>query len=159
MIKSVSLEKSTYAELPLKFEAGTPPIAEAIGLGAAIDYLTTIGLDEIEEVEQELMLYATAKLQKYVEIIGAASKRGAILSFHTPGVHPLDLATLLDEKNIAMRTGHHCSQTTLARFGLTSLSRISFGIYNTQEEVDLFVEELTSAVKFLEGPLLKMKST
>ncbi len=159
MIESVTLEKSTYACLPLKFEAGTPPIAEAIGLGAAIDYLTAIGLDVIEEVESELMLYATEKLQKHVEIIGTAREKGAIISFHIPGVHPLDLATLLDERGIAMRTGHHCSQTTLARFGLTSISRISFGIYNTKEEVDLFIEELTAAVKALNRFPLEMKST
>lgn len=151
MIESVSLYESTYAQLPLKFEAGTPPIAEAIGLAAAIDYLLNIGFETLQEVEKNLMAYATSRLEEHARIVGQAKEKGAIISFDIPGIHPLDLATLLDTKNIALRSGHHCSQTTLARFGVTSLSRISFGLYTTFEEIDRFIDALTWAKRELQS--------
>ena len=116
-------------------------IAEAIGLGAAIDYLTEIGMSTIETWEQELLLYATKKLSQIpgLRILGTAKEKGAILSFVIDGVHPLDLATLLDCRGVALRTGHHCSQPALDRFGLTTSARLSFGLYNSFDEIDQFL--------------------
>lgn len=149
MIESVTLEKSSFAQLPLKFEAGTPMIVEAIGLAAAINYLEEVGFDAIEKHEHTLLKYATEQLSPFARIIGTAEKKGAIISFDIPGVHPLDLVTLLDEHNIALRTGHHCSQPTMKRFGLNGCARISFGLYNTKEEVDHFMSALKSALTIL----------
>ncbi len=151
MIEQVTLRESTYNTLPSKFEAGTPMIAEVIALGAAIDYLQEIGMDTIATWEQELLAYATKKLGQIegVKIIGTAPKKGAIISFVVDGIHPLDLATLLDCRGISIRTGHHCSQPALERFGETSVARISFGIYNTFEEIDQFISSLQSILNFL----------
>ena len=145
MIDTVTLSATTYTTSPLKFEAGTPSIAEVIGLGAAIDYLSEIGMQTIEEWEQELLAYATHKLSQIprIQILGNSPAKGAIISFTTSGMHPLDLATLLDCRGVAIRTGHHCSQPALERFGQTSLSRISFGLYNTLEEIDHFLYHLS----------------
>ena len=151
MIERVTLEKTTYNRLPLKFEAGTPMIAEVIGLGAAIDYLSAIGMETIQCWEHDLLAYATLKLSQIpnLQIIGTAKEKGAIISFTIAGVHPLDLATLLDCRRIAIRTGHHCSQPALDRFGLSSTARISFGLYNTFEEIDQFLSSLTNILEFL----------
>ncbi len=151
MINEVTLLRSTYNQLPTKFEAGTPMIAEVIGLGAAIDYLRGIGLDAIAAWEQELLAYATKKLQQIegLKVLGTSSKKGAIISFVIEGIHPLDLATLLDCRGIAIRTGHHCSQPGMERFGVTSTARISFGLYNTFEEIDQFIAALQSILNFL----------
>ena len=151
MIEQVTLVKTTYAALPTKFEAGTPMIAEVIALGAAIDFLTEIGVETISSWEQDLLAYATKKLQQIEEVtfIGTASNKGAIISFIVKDVHPLDLATLLDCRGIAVRTGHHCSQPAMERFGITSTVRISFGLYNTFEEIDRFITTLQSLLTFL----------
>ncbi|MCH9626774.1 MAG: Cysteine desulfurase [Chlamydiales bacterium] len=151
MIEEVTLLKSTYTQLPTKFEAGTPMVAEAIGLGAAIDYLSEMGLDIVEVWEQELLAYATKKLKQIegLRLIGTAAHKGAIISFVIEGVHPLDLATLLDCRGIAIRTGHHCNQPAMDRFGVKSTARISFGMYNTFEEIDQFISSLTSILSFL----------
>lgn len=151
MIERVTLEKTTYQPAPLKFEAGTPMIAEAIGLGAALNYLSEVGLETIQAWEQELLIYATQKLQTIsgLRILGNASQKGAIISFSIEEIHPLDLATLLDCRGIAIRTGHHCSQPVHDRFDLTSSARISFGLYNTFEEIDIFFTSLTSVLDLL----------
>ncbi|NGX61764.1 MAG: putative cysteine desulfurase [Chlamydiae bacterium] len=146
MIEQVTLEKTTYAPLPFKFEAGTPMVAQAIGLGAAIDYVETIGMEKIAAYEAKLLNYATNRLSAVpgVKLIGTARKKGAIISFVIDGTHPLDLATLLDCRGIAVRTGHHCSQPTMERFGLSHTARLSFGIYNTLEEIDTLISTLKS---------------
>lgn len=151
MIDKVTLLESTYAQLPTKFEAGTPMVGEVIALGAAVDYLTAIGLEHIASWERDLLTYATKKLLEIngLMIIGTAAEKGAIISFAIEGAHSLDLATLLDCKGIAIRSGHHCSQPTLERFGLTSAARISFGLYNTFAEIDHFVSSLRSILAFL----------
>jgi cysteine desulfurase/selenocysteine lyase len=148
MIESVTFQKTTYNKLPLKFEAGTPMIAEVIGLGAAIDYLTKIGMEHIETWEQFLLVYATKALQaiKGLRIIGTASKKGAIISFVVEGVHALDIGTMLDFQGIAVRTGHLCAQPTMRHFGIPATARISFGLYNTKEEIDYFVEALNHVI-------------
>lgn len=144
MIDQVTLEKTTYADLPLKFEAGTPSIAQVIGLGAAIDYLEQIGREEIVGHETELLAHATRRFQEIegLRIVGTAPEKGAIVSFVVEGIHPLDLGTMLDLKGICVRTGHHCAQPTLCRFGMSAAVRASFGFYNTLEEIDRFVEAL-----------------
>jgi cysteine desulfurase / selenocysteine lyase len=151
MIHHVSLRESSYSRLPAKFEAGTPMIAEVIALGAAINYLSEIGMDTIAFWEQELLAYATKKLRQVegLKIIGTAAKKGAIINFVVEGTHPLDLATLLDCRGIAIRTGHHCSQPALERFDLKSTARISFGLYNTFDEIDQFISALESILSFL----------
>jgi cysteine desulfurase/selenocysteine lyase len=144
MIRQVTFEKTTYQEPPLRFEAGTPMIAEVIGLGAALDYIESLGRTEIAKWEHELLAYATGRMLEIegLKIIGTAANKGPIISFAIEGVHPLDLGTLLDLQGIALRTGHLCAQPALKRFGLSEVSRISFGPYNTLEEVDLFITTL-----------------
>lgn len=151
MIDVVTFEKTTYNVLPMKFEAGTPMIAEVIGLGAAIDYITSIGIEKIQRWEQTLLEYATKELQKIdgLRIIGTAAQKGGIISFVVNGIHPLDIGTLLDVHGIAVRTGHHCAQPALRHFGLSGTTRASFGLYNNKQEIDGFVEALKSAVKVL----------
>lgn len=144
MIESVSNEQTTYGPLPLKFEAGTPMIAEVIALAEALDYLLKVGLKNIESYEEDLTKYALKRLLAIegIKLIGNSAKRGSIISFCHDRMHPLDLGTLLDCKNIAIRTGHHCSQSAMKRFGLTSTARISFGLYNTPQDIDLFIDAL-----------------
>lgn len=151
MIKTVSFESTTYNDLPLKFEAGTPMIAEVIALGAAIDYVTAIGMHEIELWERELLAYATSKLQAMpeVNIIGNAKAKGAILSFEVKGIHPLDIGTLLDLKGVALRTGHHCAQPLMAYYGVPATARASFAFYNTKSDVDAFAEALAQTIALL----------
>lgn len=151
MIETVTFSKTTYNTLPLKFEAGTPMIAEVLGLGAAICYIEAIGLEAIYDFEHALLTYATAKIKEIpgITIIGTAAKKGAILNFTVEGVHPLDLATLLDLQGIAIRTGHHCAQPVMRHFGVTSTSRASFSFYNTKEEIDRFMEALQDSIKRL----------
>ncbi len=138
MILSVTFEKTTYNAIPQKFEAGTPPIAAAIGLGAAIDYLSRIGMSAIAAHERELLDHATNQLERMpgVRIIGTAREKAAVLSFALEGVHPHDVGTLLNEDGIAVRTGHHCAQPVMQRFKLPATSRASFAFYNTMAEVD-----------------------
>ena len=141
MILSVTFEKTTYNVIPSKFEAGTPPIAAAIGLGAAIDYLSAIGLDKIKAYEKELLDYATEQVSalKGIRIIGTAAKKAAALSFEISGVHPHDVGTILNADGIAIRTGHHCAQPLMQRLGVPATARASFAFYNTQAEIDKFV--------------------
>jgi len=141
MILSVSFEKTTYAPIPAKFEAGTPPIAAAITLGAAIDYLTAIGMEHIASHENALLEYATRELGRLpgVRLIGTAEHKAAVLSFVIDGIHPHDVGTLLNEDGIAVRTGHHCAQPVMQRFKVPATSRASFAFYNTMAEVDALV--------------------
>lgn len=151
MIERVSFEKTTYTTLPMKFEAGTPMIAEVVGLGAAIDYLEKAGLENIRRHEQNLLLLAQEKLESItgLKIIGQAKKKGAILSFVVQGIHPLDIGTMLDLKGFALRTGHHCAQPAMRRFNIESTARASFGLYNTKEEVEKFYDALVDVIRKL----------
>jgi cysteine desulfurase / selenocysteine lyase len=138
MILSVTFEKTTYNTIPHKFEAGTPPIAAAVGLGATVDYLSGIGMDKIAEWEHQLLEYATDRLSEMsgVRIIGTARDKAAVVSFTVKGVHPHDVGTILNEEGVAVRTGHHCAQPVMQRFGVPATARASFSFYNTFEEVD-----------------------
>jgi cysteine desulfurase/selenocysteine lyase len=138
MILSVSFDKTTYAAIPHKFEAGTPPIAAVIGMGAALDYLGEIGMDAIAAWEHCLLDYATAQLEsmKGVRIIGTARAKAAVLSFEVEGVHPHDVGTILNEEGVAVRTGHHCAQPVMQRFRVPATARASFAFYNTMAEAD-----------------------
>ncbi len=151
MIEKVTLDATTYQKSPLKFEAGTPMIAEVIGLGEALDYIEKIGRDNISQWEQKLLSYATEKLLKipHLQIIGTAHEKGPIISFVVKDIHPLDIGTLLDLKGICVRTGHQCSQPTMQRFGVTSVTRVSFGLYNTFAEIDYFVASLKEVLSVL----------
>ncbi len=141
MILSVTFEKTLYNVVPFKFEAGTPHIAGVIGLGAAIDYLTEVGLDKIAAYERELLAYATDALSAIpgLRMIGTAKEKAGILSFVLDGVHAHDIGTILDQEGIAIRTGHHCAQPVLQRFGVPATARASLAFYNTQEEIDALV--------------------
>ena len=151
MIKTVSFEKSTYNVLPFKFEAGTPNVTEAIGLGAAIDYINATGLDYIREREQELIRYAVKGLQTIDELrlIGEASERAASISFLVGNLHPFDVGELLDKQGIAVRTGHHCTEPLMNIFKIPGTVRASFAFYNTEEEVDKLVKGVKKAVMLL----------
>jgi cysteine desulfurase/selenocysteine lyase len=144
MISKVTFEETTYNELPHKFEAGTPDIAGAIGLGAAIEYIEKIGLENIAYHENVLLEYATKAVTdlKGLRIIGTAKEKIGVLSFHFENVHPHDVGTFLDFEGVAIRTGHHCTQPLMRRFGVPATSRASFGMYNTIEEVDVLVNGL-----------------
>ncbi len=144
MIRSVSFERTTYNDLPHKFEAGTPNIAGTIGLGAAVDYITGIGLDEIAAYEHELLEYGTARLLSVpgVRIIGTAAEKACVLSFTMDGVHPHDVGTILDREGIAVRTGHHCAQPVLDWFGVPATTRASLAFYNSFEDLDALVAGL-----------------
>ncbi len=141
MILSVSFEKTTYNALPYKFEAGTPNIAGTIGLGAAIDYLSHLGLEQAAAYEHELLAYATKKVSQLpgLRIIGTAREKASVLSFVIDGVHPHDAGTILDQQGIAVRAGHHCAMPVMERFGIAATTRASFAFYNTTEEVDALV--------------------
>jgi len=151
MIRSVTFEKTTYNDVPYKFEAGTPNIGGGIGLGAAIDYLHEIDLDAIRRFEDELLDYATAKLLAIpgVKIIGTARKKAGVLSFTMEGIHPHDIGTILDVEGIAIRTGHHCAQPVMKFFGVPATARASFAFYNTKEEVDAFIRALYKVIEVL----------
>jgi cysteine desulfurase/selenocysteine lyase len=142
MISTVTLERSTWAPLPAKFEAGTPMMAQAAGLGAAVDYVEQVGLGAIATWERELLAYATERLSRIdrLEIIGTARDKASVLSFILDGVHPHDIGTILDEDGIAIRAGHHCAQPAMQHFGLPATARASFAFYNTFEEIDMLVE-------------------
>ena len=141
MISSVTFDKTIYNKLPFKFEAGTPDVAGAIGLGAAIDYLNAIGIDKIAQYEHEVVSYATERLSALagVRLIGTAKERAGVVSFVIDNVHPHDVGTILDQEGIAIRTGHHCAQPIMQRFGIPATARASFAFYNTKEEVDALV--------------------
>jgi cysteine desulfurase/selenocysteine lyase len=141
MILSVTFEKTTFNDLPYKFEAGTPNIAGVIGLGAAIDYINSIGLDAVEEYEQSLLEYGTGLLRavKGLRLIGTAKAKAGILSFVLENAHPHDIGTILDRQGIAIRTGHHCTQPVMQRFGIPATARASISFYNTKAELDVLV--------------------
>ena len=141
MIRSVTFEKTLYNVLPYKFEAGTPNIAGGIGLGAAIDYLSQVGLDRVAAYERELLDYATDAVSTItgVQIIGTAKEKAGVLSFVLDGVHAHDIGTILDQEGIAIRTGHHCAMPVMQRFGVSATARASLAFYNTREEVDALV--------------------
>jgi len=141
MISSVTFEKTTYNTVPYKFEAGTPDIAGVVGLGAAIDYVNEIGLENMAAQEADLLEYATAALSKIegLRIIGTARHKAAVISFVLEGVHPHDVGTILDRQGIAVRTGHHCAQPVMDRFGIPATTRASFAFYNTRDDVDALV--------------------
>lgn len=138
MISSVTFEKTTYNKLPYKFEAGTPDIAGVIGLGAALDYVTDVGMDAIAVYENELLEYGTQKLSTIpgLRLIGTAAEKAGVLSFVLKDIHPHDVGTILDQEGIAIRTGHHCSQPVMDRFGIPATARASLAIYNTREDID-----------------------
>jgi cysteine desulfurase / selenocysteine lyase len=144
MILSVSFEKTTYNELPWKFEAGTPNISGAVGMAAAMDYIEGLGIDKIAAHEHRLLQLATTELERIpgIEIIGTAAHKAAVLSFTMKGVHPHDLGTILDTEGIAVRTGHHCAQPVMTFFGIPATARASFGVYNTEAEVGSLVAGL-----------------
>ncbi len=147
MIREVARDVVTYGEPPHKFEAGTPPIVEAIGLGAAIDYVNSIGKERIAAHEHELVTYAQDRLREInsLRIFGTARNKGAIVSFDMKGAHPHDIATVIDRSGIAVRAGTHCVMPLLDRFGITATCRASFGMYNTKAEVDSLAQALIKA--------------
>ena len=144
MSSSVTFEKTTYNEIPYKFEAGTPHIAGAIGLGAAIDYLTGLGFDQVALHERELLAYATDALQQIpgLKLIGTAPEKASILSFVMEGIHPHDIGTIVDQEGVAIRTGHHCTQPVMDRFGIPATARASLAMYNTRQDIDALVVAL-----------------
>ena len=152
MIDTVSFSGSTWADLPFKFEAGTPNIADAIGIGNAIDYVSALGLTSIMEHEEALLSYATEKLKAInsIRIIGNASKKAAIISFVMDDIHPHDIGTILDRQGVAVRTGHHCAQPVMERYDISATVRASFALYNTFEEIDSLASSL-SKVKEIFG--------
>lgn len=151
MIKEVRFEGSTYADLPYKFEAGTPNISGAIGLGAAIDYLNTLDKNAAQEHEQELLEYAFAELKKIagIRFYGEAREKVSVISFLIEGIHPFDIGTLIDKMGIAVRTGHHCTQPLMNRYCIPGTIRVSFTFYNTKEEIDLFIIALKRAIEIV----------
>lgn len=151
MIKMVRFEETLYSDLPYKFEAGTPNIAGAVGLGAAVDYLQALGMERVRVYERELLAYAEARLAQIegLRIIGTASDKAAVVSFVLDGVHPHDLGTILDHAGVAIRTGHHCAMPVMERFGVPATARASFAFYNIREEVDALVAALSDARNLL----------
>jgi cysteine desulfurase/selenocysteine lyase len=151
MISEVTFEKTTYAELPNKFEAGTPNIVGAIGFGNALDYLNEIGFEKIESYETELLDYATARLKSIpnLKVYGEAKNKTSVISFNIGELHSYDLGTILDKYGIAVRTGQHCAQPVMDFFGISGTVRASFSFYNTKEEIDYFYESLKKAVAML----------
>ena len=150
MIETVTMESSTWNEIPYKFEAGTPNFAQAVGLGAAVDYLKTIGMSTIAEHEKTLTAYALNKINQIegIRIHGSADERAGVISFNVDGIHPHDLAQFLNEDNIALRVGHHCAQPLLSTLGETATARLSFYIYNDESDVDKFYNSLTNIRKY-----------
>jgi cysteine desulfurase/selenocysteine lyase len=149
MILTVSFDGTTYNELPYKFEAGTPNIAGAIGLGIAIDYLTEIGMDRIGEYEAELLTYATDRIKELdgVRLFGTADHKASLISFNLDGIHPHDLGTVLDHQGVAIRTGHHCAMPVMSFYGIPGTARASLAFYNHEQDIDQLIEGLHVAIK------------
>ena len=149
MILSVTFAKTIYNELPYKFEAGTPNIAGTIALGAAVDYLTAVGIERIGAHERELLAYATESVSQIADlrVVGTAREKAGVLSFVLAGIHPHDIGTVLDREGIAIRTGHHCAQPVMERFGLPATARASFGLYNNRDEVDALVRGIQKVIE------------
>lgn len=151
MIKTVTFEKTTYACLPHKFEAGTPNIAGGIVLGYALDYLNDLGFDAIQTYEHELLVYGTKRLLEIegLKIIGTAANKTAVISFNIDGLHPYDVGVIVDKLGVAVRTGHHCTQPIMDFFGIPGTIRASFSFYNTKEEIDILIEAVKKAKQML----------
>jgi cysteine desulfurase/selenocysteine lyase len=151
MIKEVTFEKTTYADLPHKFEAGTPNIAGGIVLGTAIDYMNEIGFENIQKQELELLEYATKRLLEIdgLKIFGTSKEKTSVISFNIEGIHPYDIGTIIDKLGIAVRTGHHCAQPIMNFFGIPGTIRASFSFYNTKEEIDIMVDAVKKAQMML----------
>ncbi|ESU22068.1 Cysteine desulfurase, SufS [Flavobacterium cauense R2A-7] len=151
MIKEVTFEKTTYADLPHKFEAGTPNIAGGIVLGTAINYMNGIGFDNIARYEQELLDYGTKRLLEIegLKIYGTSEHKASVISFNIEGIHPYDIGTIIDKLGVAVRTGHHCAQPIMNYFNIPGTIRASFAFYNTKEEIDIFVEAVKKAQMML----------
>ena len=149
MIKSVTFEKTIYNDIPNRFEAGTPNIAGAIGLGVAIDYLVSIGIENIAKHEKELLDYATQEIRKIegVRIIGNAIEKASVLSFVIEEIHPHDIGTILDKQGVAIRTGHHCTQPTMDFYGIPATARASFAIYNSRKDVDTLIRSVKKTIE------------
>jgi cysteine desulfurase / selenocysteine lyase len=150
MIRSVTFEKTEYNVLPYKFEAGTPNVAGIVGLGAAIDYVSGIGLDAISAYEHELLEYATKAVSRLagVRIVGTAPDKASVISFVLDGAHPHDVGTILDREGIAVRTGHHCAQPVMDRFQIAATTRASLAFYNTTAEIDALVAGIRKVQEF-----------
>ena len=148
MISSVSFEKTTFNKLPFKFEAGTPDFVGTAALATALNYINSIGLDNIAHHEDELLKYATEKMLQIpgMRIIGTAKEKCSVISFLVDDIHPYDIGTLLDKMGIAIRTGHHCAEPLMKELGIDGTARVSFAFYNTKEEVDLFIAGLKRIV-------------
>lgn len=153
MIRSVTFEKTEYNELPYKFEAGTPNIAGGIGLGAALKFVTEVGLESIEAHEADLLAYGTSALEEFpaLRLVGTAREKAGVLAFVVDDIHPHDIGTILDQEGIAVRTGHHCAQPIMDRFKIPATTRASFGIYNTREEIDALVAGLRKVFEVFGG--------
>lgn len=151
MIQSVTFESTTYAEVPTKFEAGTPNIAGAIGLAAAVDYLNSLGMERIATYEDELLTYANDRLQSIdgLQLFGTAPGKVSVVAFALANAHPHDIGTILDTEGVALRTGHHCAQPLMQRYGVPAMARASFAFYNTRHEVDVLVEALDKVQEIL----------
>jgi cysteine desulfurase/selenocysteine lyase len=149
MILSVSFEGTTFNQVPYKFEAGTPNIAGAVGLGAALDYVRSHGLEQIAAWEHELLQYATGRLLTLpgLRMIGTSPQKASVLSFVLDGVHPHDIGTIVDREGVAIRTGHHCAQPVMTRFGVPATARASLGLYNTREDVDALIDALEEVIE------------
>ncbi|MBS1920949.1 MAG: aminotransferase class V-fold PLP-dependent enzyme, partial [Bacteroidetes bacterium] len=153
MIKDVTFEKTTYNDLPYKFEAGTPNIADVVALNEAINFINTIGKEQIAEHESELLAYATEKLSaiRAVKLIGTAKEKVAVQSFIINGIHPFDIGQMLDARGIAVRTGHHCTQPLMERFRIEGTVRASFSVYNTKAEIDELTDGVNRIINFLKA--------
>ncbi len=151
MIKEVSMQRTIFNDLPFRFEAGTPSVADAIGLGVALQYVQQIGIKDIESYENSLLQYATDKLQTVegMRILGTSSHKASCISFLVNGVHHLDLGTILDMQGVAIRTGHHCAEPVMQHYNIEGTDRISFAFYNTIEEIDTFIDRLHKSLKML----------
>ncbi|MBA2376328.1 MAG: aminotransferase class V-fold PLP-dependent enzyme, partial [Rubrobacter sp.] len=150
MIREVKLESSTWNDLPHKFEAGTMNVAQVVGLGAAVDYLTELGMDNVREHERKLGEYAYRRFSEMDDatVYGPDKDRTGVVSFSLPDIHPHDISQLLDEEGVAIRSGHHCCQPLMRRLGVAATARASFYLYNTEEEVDVFIEAINKAREF-----------
>jgi cysteine desulfurase/selenocysteine lyase len=149
MISSVTFQETLFNDLPHKFEAGTPNIAGALGLGVAVDYFSGIGIERAAAWEQDVLRYAMAQLSTVpgLRLVGTAPRKAGVQSFVIEGIHPHDIGTIVDESGIAIRTGHHCAQPLMDRYGLPAVARLSLALYNTREEIDALLEALAKAVK------------
>jgi cysteine desulfurase/selenocysteine lyase len=149
MIRSVTFEKTIFADPPTRFEAGTPDIAGVVGLGEAMDYLSEIGLDRVQKWDEELLAYGTERLLELpgLRLIGTAEHKASILSFVIDGIHPHDIGTMLDSEGVAVRTGHHCAQPVMQYFNVPATTRASLALYNTREDIDRLVDGLRKIIE------------